>query len=138
MTQISARFSIAVHILTLIAASAQECTGDYIARSVNTNPAIIRRMMGMLKRAGLIDVRAGVGGSTLKRSADDITLLDVYRAVNAAEENRLFRIHDAPNQLCLVGRSIEAVLQAELSEAQSAMEQRLAQTTISQLTARFR
>ncbi len=138
MTQISARLSIAVHILTLIATSAQACTGDYIAGSVNTNPAIIRRMMGMLKRAGLIDVRAGVGGSSLKRSAADITLLDVYRAVNAAEEKRLFRIHDAPNPQCPVGRNIEDVLQAELSEAQSAMEQRLAQTTISQLTAKFR
>jgi DNA-binding IscR family transcriptional regulator len=137
MKQISARFSIAVHILTLIAVSAQECTGDYIAGSVNTNPAIIRRMMGMLKRAGLVDVRAGVGGASLKRSPDDITLLDVYRAVNVAEENRLFRIHDAPNPQCQVGRNIEAVLQAELSEAQSAMEQRLAQTKISQLTAKF-
>jgi DNA-binding IscR family transcriptional regulator len=137
MKQISTRFSMAVHILSLIASSSHECTGDYIAGSVNTNPAIIRRMMGMLKRAGLVDVRAGVGGASLKKSPEDITLLDVYRAVNVTEENQLFRIHDAPNPLCQVGRNIEAALQAELSEAQSAMEQRLAQTTISQLTAKF-
>ncbi|WP_240422017.1 Rrf2 family transcriptional regulator [Paenibacillus periandrae] len=135
--QISTRFSIAVHTLTLIAASPNECTGDFIAGSVNTNPVVIRRIMGMLKKAGLVDVRPGVGGASLLKDADQITLLDVYRAVNATEENQLFRIHEAPNIACTVGRNIEKVLQVELKDAQSVMEQRLAQTTIDQLIRKF-
>jgi DNA-binding IscR family transcriptional regulator len=138
LKQISTRFSIAVHILSLIAVSSNDCTGDFIASSVNTNPVIIRRIMGMLKKAGLLEVRAGVGGASLLKSPEQITLLDVYRAVNVTEENQLFRIHEAPNYQCPVGRNIELVLQSELKEAQSAMEQRLAQTTLSQLTARFK
>ncbi len=137
MKQISTRFSIAVHILSVIAVSPGECTGDFIAGSVNTNPVIIRRIMGLLKKAGLIEVRAGIGGASLSKNPDEITLLDVYRAVNVIEENRLFRLHEHPNPGCPVGRNIEAVLQSELKEAQSAMERRLAQTTLSQLTARF-
>ena len=137
MKQISTRFSIAVHILSLIAFSPGDCTGDFIAGSVNTNPVIIRRIMGMLKKAGLIEVRAGVGGASLRKHADQITLLDIYRAVNVIEENQLFRIHEKPNYKCPVGRNIELVLQSELKEAQSAMEQRLAQTTLSQLLERF-
>lgn len=137
MKQISTRFSIAVHILSLIAFSPGDCTGDFIAGSVNTNPVIIRRIMGMLKKAGLIEVRAGVGGASLRKCADQITLLDIYRAVNVIEENQLFRIHEKPNYKCPVGRNIELVLQSELKEAQSAMEQRLAQTTLSQLLERF-
>ncbi|WCK55082.1 Rrf2 family transcriptional regulator [Aneurinibacillus sp. Ricciae_BoGa-3] len=138
MKQISTRFSIAVHILSLIAVSSNDCTGDFIASSVNTNPVIIRRIMGMLKKAGLLEVRAGVGGASLLKNPEQITLLDVYRAVNVTEENQLFRIHEHPNYQCPVGRNIELVLQSELKEAQSAMEQRLAQTTLSQLTARFK
>ena len=138
MKQISTRFSIAVHTLSLIAVSPNECTGDYIASSVNTNPVIIRRMMGMLKKAGLVDVRPGVGGASLRKDPDAITLLDIYRAVNVTEENQLFRIHEDPNVNCPVGRNIERVLQGELKEAQSAMEQRLAQTTLDQLIGKFK
>ncbi|NGQ96261.1 transcriptional regulator [Brevibacillus sp. SYP-B805] len=138
MKQISTRFSIAVHTLSLIAVSPNDCTGDYIAGSVNTNPVVIRRIMGMLKKAGLVDVRPGVGGASLLKDPNQITLLDVYRAVNVTEENQLFRIHENPNIRCPVGRNIEQVLQTELRDAQSALEQRLAQTTLAQLIDRFK
>lgn len=137
MKQLSTRFSIAVHTLSLIAVNPKGCTGDFIAGSVNTNPVVIRRIIGMLKKAGLVNVRPGVGGASLRVAPEDITLLDVYRAVHVTEENQLFRMHEDPNELCPVGRNIESVLQSELTEAQSAMEQRLARTTLSQLTARF-
>ncbi|WP_370512136.1 MULTISPECIES: Rrf2 family transcriptional regulator [Brevibacillus] len=137
LKQISTRFSIAVHTLSLIAVSPNDCTGDFIAGSVNTNPVVIRRIMGMLKKAGLVDVRPGVGGASLLKDPSQITLLDIYRAVNVTEENQLFRIHENPNIRCPVGRNIEQVLQAELRDAQSAMEQRLAQTTLADLIGRF-
>ena len=137
MKQISTRFSIAVHTLSLIAVSPNDCTGDFIAGSVNTNPVVIRRIMGMLKKAGLVDVRPGVGGASLLKDPSQITLLDIYRAVNVTEENQLFRIHENPNIRCPVGRNIEQVLQAELRDAQSVMEQRLAQTTLADLIGKF-
>ncbi|WP_219639231.1 Rrf2 family transcriptional regulator [Cohnella sp. CFH 77786] len=135
--QISSRFSIAVHVLILLAVSPKECTGDFLAASVNTNPVIIRRIMGMLKKAGLVDVRAGVGGASLRKEPSQITLLDVYRAVQVIEEGQLFNFHDNPNPNCPVGRNIESALRAELTEAQSAMERRLAQVTVDQLISRF-
>lgn len=138
MKQISTRFSIAVHILSVIAVNSNECTGDYIAGSVNTNPVIIRRIIGMLKKAGLVEVRPGVGGASLLKSPEEITLLDVYRAVNVIEDNQLFRFHEDPNPQCPVGRNIQSVLESEFNEAQSAMEHRLAQTKLSQLTERFK
>lgn len=137
MKQISTRFSMAVHALSLIAVCPVDCTGDLIAGSVNTNPVVIRKIIGMLKKAGLVDVRPGVGGASLRKDPDRITLLDIYRAVDVTEENRLFRIHDKPNIACPVGRNIEQVLQAELQDAQSAMESRLAQTTLAQLMPQF-
>lgn len=91
----------------------------------------------MLKKAGLVDVRPGVGGAVLRKDTDQITLLDVFRAVNAAAEEQLFRIHEKANLNCPVGRNIEEVLQTELRSAQSAMEQRLAQTTLDRLIDQF-
>lgn len=92
----------------------------------------------MLKKAGLVEVRPGVGGASLLKDPEQITLLDVYRAVNVIEENQLFRVHEGPNPQCPVGRNIELVLQTELEEAQSAMEQRLAQVTLSRLIPSFK
>ncbi|MDQ6417985.1 Rrf2 family transcriptional regulator [Paenibacillus sp. LHD-117] len=137
MKQISMRFSMAIHILSLIALYPNELTGDFIAGSVNTNPVVIRRIMGMLKKAGLLDVRPGVGGAKLRKTPEEISLLDVYRAVNVIGENQLFRVHEDSNIRCRVGRNIESALQSELNEVQSAMEQRLAQTTLSQLIVNF-
>lgn len=137
MKQISSRFSIAVHIISLIPISSKDCTGDFIAGSVNTNPVIIRRIMGMLKKAGLVDIRPGVGGASLLKDRDQITLLDVYRAVEVIKDGQLFNFHNEPNPQCPVGRNIEAALRSEMKEAQSAMEQRLAQVNLSQLAAQF-
>lgn len=138
MKQISSRFSIAVHILSLIATIPTECTGDFIAGSVNTNPVIIRKIIGMLKKAGLVDVRAGVGGTSLCKGTDQITLLDVYRAVEVIENGELFNFHNHPNPNCMVGRNIESALRAEMRDAQTAMEQRLSNVTLQQLISNFK
>ncbi|WP_405153388.1 Rrf2 family transcriptional regulator [Paenibacillus sp. FSL K6-0108] len=133
MKQISSRFSIAVHTLSLVAVVPNECTGDYIAKSVNTNPVIIRRIMSKLKQAGLIEVRPGVGGASLLKDPADITLLDIYRALEVVEDGELFNFHKHPNPNCPVGSMIEHTLRAELIEAQTAMEQRLNRVTIQQM-----
>ncbi|PWW43197.1 MULTISPECIES: Rrf2 family transcriptional regulator [Paenibacillus] len=133
MKQISSRFSIAVHTLSLIAVVPNECTGDFIAKSVNTNPVIIRRIMSKLKQAGLIEVRPGVGGASLLKDPADITLLDIYRALEVVEDGELFNFHKHPNPNCPVGSMIEQTLRAELIEAQLAMEQRLKRVTIQQM-----
>ncbi|MFC9710469.1 Rrf2 family transcriptional regulator [Paenibacillus sp. JNUCC31] len=133
MKQISSRFSIAVHTLSLVAVVPNECTGDYIAKSVNTNPVIIRRIMSKLKQAGLIEVRPGVGGASLLKDPADITLLDIYRALEVVEDGELFNFHKHPNPNCPVGSMIEQTLRAELIEAQTAMEQRLNRVTIQQM-----
>ncbi len=133
MKQISSRFSMAVHTLTLIATMPGECTGDIIAGSVNTNPVVIRRIMGMLKKAGFIEVRAGVGGASLLKEPSAISLLDVYHAVEAIDKGHLFHIHNEPNLRCPVGRTIQVTLHDELAKAQYALESQLAGTTIQQM-----
>lgn len=133
MKKISSRFSIAVHILSLVSLSSLPSTSDFIASSVNTNPVIIRRIIGQLKNAGLVYVKAGTGGTYLLKELDEISLLDVYKAVEVAEKGDLFNFHEHPNPVCPVGANIESVLRKNMMEAQSAMEQQLAQVTLKQL-----
>ncbi len=117
--KISSRFTVAVHILSLVAIERNElCTSEWIAESVNTNPVVIRRVIGKLRDAELVQVRRGVGGATLQKPLEEITLLDVYRAVDVVDEGELFQMHDKPNPNCPVGANIEAVLDLILLRAQ--------------------
>ncbi|MGF9963387.1 Rrf2 family transcriptional regulator [Bacillus rhizoplanae] len=131
---ISSRFTVAVHMLTLLEVDKQSrCTSEWIAGSVNTNPVVIRRITGMLKKAGLVDVQAGKGGTSLARDLNEVTLLDVYKAVEVVEEGHLFSFHDNPNVECPVGANIQTVLEIILLQAQEAMENVLANVKVKQL-----
>ncbi|MGE6490389.1 Rrf2 family transcriptional regulator [Exiguobacterium sp. NPDC077395] len=129
---ISSRFSVAIHMLTLVALSPPEViSSDFLARSVNTNPALIRKIMAMLKKAELIQVKPGVAGATLTKSLTEISLLEIYQAVAVVEPNELFGIHDQPNPACPVGRNIQATIEPIFITAQSAMERVLEQIMLS-------
>jgi Rrf2 family protein len=130
---ISSRFAVAVHILALLGRSGGEpVTSERIAESASTNPAVIRRILCMLARAGLTTSRLGAGGgSLLARPASEITLLDVYRAVECGE---LFSMHhEPPAQWCTVGCHIQAALAETTGAAQRALEAVLAGRTVAQV-----
>lgn len=121
----SSRFAVAVHILALLEESGGEpVTSEYIAGSVNTNPAVVRRILSMLAKAGITTSRLGTGGGALlARPATDVTLLEVFRAVEACN---LFAMHNAqPNPQCPVGRNIQGVLEEATGAAQRALEAEL-------------
>ena len=133
--QISSRFTMAIHMFTCIDAfSDQKMTSDFMAASIGTNPVIVRKLLQQLKAAGLLEVARGTGGVTLKRPLDEITFLDVYRAVECSPEEELFRFHENPNPNCQVGRNIHQVLDGKLRQVQSAMENELANIRISDVT----
>ena len=108
-------------------------TSDFIAQSVCVNPVVIRRTLLSLKAAGMVEVKAGSGGASIVKELKDITLYDVYRAVDSVEGD-LFHFHENPNPACPVGRNIHAVLDSHLSDAQAAMENELKKVTLADLT----
>lgn len=128
---ISSRFAVGIHILALIEYNKGGISSsEFLASSVNTNPALIRKIMGMLKNAGLINVRPGIAGAELARGLSEITLLDVYKAVDVVQDNELFSIHEKPNPACPVGRNIQNAIVPLLSSAQLAMEKVLGSVTL--------
>lgn len=90
--------------------------------------------MGLLNKAGLVATNAGVAGATLTRQASEITLLDIYSAVHNQGQDELFAIHEKPNPDCSVGRHIQSSLESAFSEAQKAMENKLADITLEQIS----
>lgn len=134
--QISSRFTVAVHTLLAINTFNKEykTTSDFIAGSVNVNPVIIRNTLGQLKEAGLVEIARGTGGAVITKPLDEITLLDIFHAVDSVEENKLFSFHERPNPSCPVGKNVHEILDKYLTEAQVALEQSLVKTKLSDLT----
>ena len=135
--QISSRFTIAIHMLACMEAFKGEykVTSEFLASSINVNPVIIRRILSQLRDAGIVEVRRGPGGAAPAKPLQEITLLDVYRAVDCVEEKALFHFHENPNMSCPVGRNIHNILDDKLLRAQEAMEWELQAVTLADLMA---
>lgn len=131
--QFSSRFTIATHIM-LCTAMFQEnhkVTSKFLAGSINVNPVVIRNILRQLSSAGLLEIKAGVGGAYLAKQSGEITLLDIFKAVE--KEESLFHFHENPNPDCPVGRTIHTVMDSKIDTIQSAMENKMAETTLSHL-----
>ena len=126
--QISSRFTLAIHIFACIDTFAKDrkITSDFLALSTNVNPVIIRKILGQLKTAKLVNVVRGSGGASIAKPLDEITFLDIYKAVDCIGNGELFHFHENPNQECEVGRNIHDVLDDKLLRVQNAMERELA------------
>lgn len=130
MATISSRMAVAVHVLAYMAWKRDEAaSSERIAGSVNTNPVVVRRIVGQLRNAGLVTVQPGAGGGALlARAPEEISLLDVYRAV---EREALFSLHpQSPCRECSVGANIQQILQGVFGRAEQAMEEELRGVTV--------
>ena len=136
--KITSRFTVAVHTLLVIYlfGTSVKVTSDFIASSVQVNPVVIRRTLLSLKSAGMVEVKAGSGGARIIKDLKEITLYDVYKAVEAVEnsDGGIFHFHENPNPACPVGRNIHTVLDGHLADAQRALEHELEKVTLFDLT----
>ncbi|GBF37332.1 MULTISPECIES: Rrf2 family transcriptional regulator [Leptospira] len=127
---IPSRYSIAIHILSLVDRDGEEASSSQImADSIGTNPVVVRNILGKLKKAGLVVSKQGVAGAKLAKSPEEIQLLQIYKAVET--EAPLFSIHDKPNPKCPVGKKIQTTLTGIFQEAQSALEAKLGEFHLS-------
>ena len=133
--QISSRFTIALHIFACMEVFGKDykITSDFLAGSIQTNPVIVRKILSQLKEAGLIEIHRGTGGAEPAKNPEEVTFLDVFKAVKPVENGKLFRFHDSPNLECPVGRNIHALLDDMLDDFQSAMEAEMKLYTLADL-----
>src|SRR5258708_16803164 len=134
----SSRFAVAVHVLTLMAWSDDETLkSEQMAVSVNTNAVVIRRMLCDLAEDKLVVSHTGsTGGSRLARKPAQISLLDVYRAVECTD---VFSLHPKrPSHRCPVGAAIGPVLKDVRGEIDSAIVEVLGNITIEDVVLRLK
>lgn len=127
----STRFSVAVHILTMLAVKSGVCvSSEQIAKSVATNPVVVRRMLAILAASGLVTTHAGTqGGAKLAVCPKELTLLKIYEAV---EERSLFKIHH-PEDQCALACSIKASVEKLMQGIETRMKGELNSVTLAQL-----
>lgn len=127
----STRFSVGIHILTLIEMSPQKVSSlDWIAGSVNVQIEIIQQTINQLMTANLIQMDQTKGSYQLGQSISHITFYDVYLAINHFEEDAIFEMHHSPNPQCPVGRNIQSAIEPIFSAAQQAVEKVLRVVTV--------
>lgn len=131
--QFSSRLPIAVHILLAIVEfeGKEKTTSTFLAGSVNVNPVIIRNTLGQLKTAGLVKVKSGEGGASIAKDPKDISLMEVFDAVE--KDEALFHFHENPNPECPVGKNVHAVLDSRLLSIQEAMREKMKSITLQDL-----
>ncbi len=128
--KISSRFTIAIHtLLCILLFKDEKITSNFLAVSIQVNPVIIRNILIQLKKAKIIIVKRGKGGISINKKAKDITLLDIFEAVESLD-GKLFSFHKKPNSKCPVGNNIKKILLPKLDNIQKSMEKELEKTTL--------
>lgn len=130
MAAVNTQFSIAVHMMAGLGVHPDEpVTSGHLADSVNACPSFVRRVMAKLSKAGLVQTSTGKSGScSLARRPKDISLLEIYEAVEAP---KVFAIHQYPKQqACKISCRIKPVMEKVLNETQALMEENLKKTSL--------
>jgi Rrf2 family protein len=130
---INIQFAIAVHLMAALGyGCGRDITSANLALSVNTSPSFVRRVLAKLSKAGLVKTATGKAGACwLAKEAKDISLLDIYEAVDAP---MAFSIHGYTEQrVCPVSCHIKATLEKALAKTQKAMEASLAETSLARI-----
>ena len=131
------RFATIIHILALLAKSPGEwLSSDWIAGSIQINPVIVRKELGLLQEQGWVISKKGKeGGSMLHVSSCEISLADIYKAVK--NTNVLGKKNSSPNPKCPIGREINRELETLFDETDEIVFNALQQRTLKSFVDQF-
>jgi DNA-binding IscR family transcriptional regulator len=132
--RISTKCSIALQLLVVLEVfKDKKLTSGRLARSTGCNPVIVRNLIGNLKKAGIVDVQRGSGGTTLVAALEAVTIWDVYQAVDATPLDELIGIHPNPSPACPVGSKIRQLLEKPFSLIAASVQNTMSGYTLRQL-----
>lgn len=130
------RLSRMLHVLIHMARHEQPATSETLAQMLGTNPVVVRRTMGLLRKQGYVQSEKGHrGGWTLARPLEQITLLDIHEALGASTLFAIGLATDHPQ--CLVEQAVNAALTDAFDAAQALLLERLGSVTLAQLADDF-
>ncbi len=126
------RLSDVLHVVLHMAQVEQPMTSEVLAKTMGTNPAVFRRTMAGLRKAGYVQSGKGHGGGwQLARPLGQITLLAVYEALNRPT---LFAIGNRSGHPdCLIEKNVNAALSNTMVHAEALLLERFGEVTLDQL-----
>ena len=136
---ISMKCSIAVHCLIFIheAKGMVKVTSSLLAESTGCNPVVIRNVLSSLKKAGLITVPRGKGGAELCLDPEQITLYQIYCALEPQGVSLLIGIHSCQERKCPIAQNIKQILQKPYQQITDAVEQTMQSITLKSMLEDF-
>ncbi|MCB1468545.1 MAG: Rrf2 family transcriptional regulator [Rhizobiaceae bacterium] len=121
-----------VHVLVHMGLLGGRETSDTIARMLNTNPVVVRRLMGLMKSKGIVDSEGGRGGGwTLQRSLADLTILDIQAALVEGPVLSAGVSRDHPS--CPVERATNATLTTAFNAVEIAIRGEFSRVTLAEI-----
>ena len=139
----NSKFAVATHVMSVLGYFSRNpnpkymrndglLSSDTVAKSVNTNPVVVRRILSQLAKAKLVSSQLGKqGGVKLSRPVDEISLLDIYLAVG---ESPFFSQNpNDPSPICPVSCKIKALIQPVFDQLTDSVKAQLSTTTLAAL-----
>lgn len=135
-TPTNSQFALAVHMLVLLAVDRTTMRrSQVLASSAGASAVHVRRVLGCLRRAGLVTSRNGPGGGwQVTAPVCDIPLDVIWHALHG--DDPVLCLYGA-NPDCAVGQDVQAALQELDRRAARALTEELGRTTIAELVARI-
>jgi len=129
----NSRLASAVHIMSFVAHAGDEgSTSEEIAKSLQTNPVVVRKLLKLLERKGLVALRQGRhGGVSLRHPASGITLGQIYKAVES--ESGVLAMRSHVHEGCVVACAMKRRLGPIFNAANAAVVQALGKTSLAEL-----
>jgi DNA-binding IscR family transcriptional regulator len=130
------RLSGILHVILHMAQQDGPTTSETLARAMQTNPVVIRRIMAGLREQGYVRSEKGHGGGwTLGCDLNAVTLRDVYDAIGRPSLLAIGNRTEAPG--CLVEQAVNAALDTACCDAEALLLSRLGDVTLAMLSADF-
>lgn len=126
------RLSGVLHVLLHMAEHNGPLTSKQLAKAMDTNPVVVRRVMAGLRDHGYVRSEKGHGGGwVLACELSNVTLRDVYVALGAPSLLAIGNRTESPG--CLVEQAVNAALGASFDAAEALLLERLAEVTLASL-----
>lgn len=133
--RLNTKCSIALHCLVFISEYEDKVkvTSELLAKSTGCNSAAIRSILNALQKAGIISIVRGIGGAYLNRDPENLTIWEVYHALEPDGLEHFIGFHPNPSDKCPVGKQIQTVLQKPYEEIGAAVKDTMEKITLQQL-----
>ena len=131
------RLSGILHILLHMAEQNAPVTSEMLAKGMQTNPVVVRRIMSGLREQGYVRSEKGHGGGwTLDCDLSQVTLRDIYNALGSPSLLAMGNRSETPE--CLVEQAVNAALDQTFKAAEELLLSRLGGVTLAMLSADLR